>query len=462
MVRLFLFCLLIWGTALGCRQKPDPQPTPQPPTDTTRPDTTRPTGPGFAIATADLAIYEVNLQAQGAAGRFAAFTPQLDSIRALGCNTVWLMPIHPIGQLRSAGGLGSPYAIRDYTATNAEFGSLAEFKALVQAAHTRKLRVILDWVANHTAWDHPWITAHPDWYVRQNGQIIIPPGTNWNDVAELDYTNPAMRLAMIEAMRFWVREAGVDGFRCDAADFVPADFWRQALDSLIREPAPMPLILLAEGSQVAQWNAGFGMTFGWSFYDRLKQVLATTVPTALTTTHLAERNGATEGKYRLRYTTNHDKTAWEETPIEAFGGLDRSMAAFATLLAYGEVPMVYNGQEVGWPQRTPIFTRSTINFNANPAIKAAYRRLLQFRAQTPALRTGSLTTLSTPFMVAILRQTAAQEALVVVNVRSTPQTFERPASLAPTGWTNLQGQPDSLPARLTLPPFGYTCLRRVR
>ena len=143
------------------------------------------------------------------------------------------MPVQPVGQIRSAGGLGSPYALCDYEAVNPEFGDEKDLQELVRAAHDLKMRVILDWVPDHTAWDHPWIKNHPDWYLKgPDGKISIPPGTNWNDVAALDYSNMALRSEMARQMRFWIDRYKVDGFRCDAADRLPIDFWKATIDTL--------------------------------------------------------------------------------------------------------------------------------------------------------------------------------------------------------------------------------------
>ncbi|RYG48347.1 alpha-amylase, partial [bacterium] len=206
-------------------------------------------------------VYEVNLRALGPKGGFRELTRRLDGLAKLGTNVVWLMPIYPVGRVRSAGGLGSPYAVADYDRVNPEFGTAEEFRSLVKRAHALKMRVILDWVANHTSWDHPWL-KDKDWYSQDGkGDIIIPPGTNWQDAAELNFESVPMRKAMIASMLGWVRRYDIDGFRCDAADFVPADFWRQAIASL-REGSKKPLLFLAEGSKREEFEAGFDLMYG--------------------------------------------------------------------------------------------------------------------------------------------------------------------------------------------------------
>ena len=170
-------------------------------------------------------IYEVNLRAQSSEGNLQGVIAKLDHIKSLGTNIIWLMPIYEQGQINS---VGSPYCVKNYEKISPEYGSLADLRALTDQAHALGMAVILDWVANHTAWDHPWITSHPEWYTQNSsGQIIIPPGTNWNDVADLNFEQAAMRKEQIAAMKYWVLEANVDGFRCDYADGVPFDFWSE-------------------------------------------------------------------------------------------------------------------------------------------------------------------------------------------------------------------------------------------
>ncbi|MBK7865827.1 MAG: hypothetical protein IPJ75_01870 [Ignavibacteriales bacterium] len=182
--------------------------------------------------TKGIIMYEINLRAFSSQGNFAGIEVRLDSIRALGVNVIWLMPIHPVGKLKSVGQLGSTYSVQDYNAVNSEFGNLEDLRRLVEKAHQKGMAVILDWVANHTAWDNPWI-ANKSWFTQDgSGNIIIPAGTNWQDVADLNYSSQEMRATMIKAMKYWVLAANIDGFRCDAADMVPQDFWKQALDSL--------------------------------------------------------------------------------------------------------------------------------------------------------------------------------------------------------------------------------------
>jgi len=214
---------------------------------------------------ADAIIYQVNLRAFSQEGTLKGVQDRLTAIQELGANVVYLMPIYPVGVLKAATGLGSPYSVKDFKAVNTDFGTLEDLRVLVDEAHKKNMAVILDWVPNHTAWDNAWITDHPDWYEKdKNGNITIPPGTNYNDVAQLDFNNSEMRNAMIDAMSYWIYTANIDGFRCDYADFVPQSFWVEAISTL-RKIKNQNILMFAEGSKVKHFASGFDYTFGLVF-----------------------------------------------------------------------------------------------------------------------------------------------------------------------------------------------------
>ncbi len=415
------------------------------------------------IAVDSAVVYEAYVRDCSAAGTFAGLQARLDSIKSLGCNVLWLMPVHPIGQLKRVGALGSPYSVRDYQAVNAEHGTMVAFDQLVAAAHDRKMVVILDWVANHTAWDNPWITQHPEWYTKDSGgQIMSPAGTGWLDVADLDFSKTEMRREMIRAMRFWVQQHRVDGFRCDAADMVPDDFWKEAIDSLQRVRSD--LFWLAEGNKVSHYTSGFQLTFGWGFYDALKQVFnQNATATTLTTTHNRELQGAPAGRYRLRFTTNHDYTFTEGPAPEVFRSPEAAKAAYVATLAYGATPMMYSGQEAGYPARLSLFEKRTIQWGYSPATTTFYRGVLGLYHTLPALRTGSVAPASVaPGVVAVLRTGSATQArvAVLVNTRNQPVTIALPATWPVTTWTNaLTGQPAPATPTITLAAYEYAIWR---
>lgn len=450
---LLPFLILLGGGLASCRKdepvKTDPEPQPQQ------------YGTPFARVPdiADVQMYEVNPRVFSPQKNLDGITERLDSLKKLGINVVWLMPIYPTGRERS---VGSPYAIRDYRAIHPDYGNLMDLRELVDKAHALDMAVILDWVANHTSWDHPW-TADKTWYVTDgSGNIVHPPGTNWQDVAELNYANSRMRIEMIKAMKYWVLEANVDGFRCDYADGVTAAFWKQAIDTLRNIPR-RDLILFAEAEDKNLLNAGFDLIFGWPFYGRLKDVFGGLPATQIHNVHLSEYSSLPAGKHVVRWITNHDQHAWEATPQSIFGGVNAATAAFVIAAYMGGVPLMYNGQEVAVPNQLPFFEGNNvaINWNLNPAVKAEYERILNFRKNSTALRRGALTNYSSNNVVAFVRKNGDDEVLVLVNVRNTGQTFSLPAALAHSNWQDAYtGSASSLGATVSLGPHQYLVLKK--
>ena len=374
-------------------------------------------------------IYEVNVRQYTAEGTLRAFATHLPRLDSLGATTLWLMPIHPIGRQNRLGSLGSPYAVRDYRAVNPDLGTLADVKALVDSAHARGMHVLLDWVPNHTAWDNGLTSAHPDWYVRDSsGRFIAPPGTNWSDVIELDYARPELRRYMIDAMRFWVTETGIDGFRFDAAAMVPLDFWRQAsADLLALRP---DLFLLAEDGGTQWASAGLHASFGWSLYGfggGLLPGLARGTKSAYDLQSFVATEAATvpPNSYRLYFTSNHDENSWQGTPTELFGA---AAPAFAVLTAtLGGMPLVYGGQEAGLDRRLAFFDKDRIAWRAHPNTRL-YERLLHLKARNAAMWNGTaggpvqrLASSNDSRVFAFAREKNGARVVVAVNLSSEPQ-----------------------------------------
>lgn len=403
----------------------------------------------------DAVVYEANLRAFGPKGGFNALSRRLDEIQKLGVNVLWLMPIQPVGKVRSAGGLGSPYAVANYDAVNPEFGTSEDFQRLVKDAHRRKMAVIIDWVPNHTAWDNPWIKAHPEWYTRDaQGNITVPAGTNWQDVADLNYDNPDLRRAMVAAMKGWIERYGIDGFRVDTADYVPHEFWKEAVPA-IRSSTSRPLFMLAEGFRPDHYTAGFDLTYGWNFYHRLKEIYAGAKATVLAGADAAERENIPADARRLRFITNHDFAAWEGTPLDFFRTPEGVRTAFTVTALYGGTPLLYNGQEVAWPERIPLFEKSNIDWNRDPDAGKWIKGLLDLRQKHAALRVGKVEDASTENAVVFARSHGAEEFLIVANVRDR----ENGVSLTEArqgkwrdAWTN---KTVSLGGSLTLPAYAH-------
>lgn len=384
--------------------------------------------------TSDIAMYEVNIGAFSAGGGLKGVESRLDEIKKLGINVIWLMPIYPTGDLN---GIGSPYAVKNYMQVNPAFGSLNSLRSFVEKVHERDMAVILDWVGNHTAWDNPWIEENPEWYTMDDdGNIISPPGFNWTDVADLNYANAEMRAEMIQSMKYWVLEANVDGYRVDYAEGVPTTFWEEAIDELKAIPN-RDIIMFAEAADKAMFSAGFDLIFGWYFYSRLEEVFNHNVSAAnLITAHTVDYTDVPDGSHILRWITNHDDNAWEDTPQNIFNGQDGALAAFVVTSYMGGVPLIYSGQEVGYPNQLAFFEGNTtkIDWSINPEILTEYQQLMAFRNSSNAVRGGGVETYPSQDIVAFKRISGSEEVVVLVNIRGTAVNFELPASLANTTW----------------------------
>jgi len=411
------------------------------------------------------AIYEVFVRDFSPTGDFRGVIRGLDRIQAVGANVLWLMPIYPVGIANRKGTLGSPYAVRDYLAVNPEFGTVADFKALVQAVHARGMKLILDWVPNHTAWDNVWVQQHPAFYVRnESGGLTVPRDdkgklTDWTDVAQLNYKNPEMRGAMIDAMRYWLVQLGIDGFRMDAAGFVPDDFWQEALPRL-RASVNRPILLLAEWGDVKMHRFGFDLTYAWDSYSHLKAVWDSVPASRFVEQELADLKTVPPGGKRLRFTTNHDETAWDNPPVTRFKSVAGARAAFVAMALLPGRPLVYDGQEVESPQKLPLFERDPIAWdqpNASVAL-AFYKRIEQLIRSDSAFSSGNFSAITTsnPRDVIAYRRGGA---IVLVNARPREVTFTM------TGVT-ADGLRDQLTRRVlhgasvTLPAFGAVVLER--
>jgi len=438
----------------ACRDNPS-LPLPQ---DPTPPYPAYGTPFGGVPDTRDMVMYEVNLRAYSSAGNIQGVINRLDSIKLLGVNVLWLMPLHPVGVLK---GINSPYCVRDYKAVGAEYGTLEDLRSLTDAAHARGMAVLMDWVANHTAWDHPWM-ANDGWYTQNNqGQVVHPPGTNWLDVADLNYSNQAMRDAMLDAMLYWIYQANIDGFRCDYADGVPFDFWETAWARLRSIPGRR-LILFAEGSRSDHFQADFDLNFGWSTYNALKQVWQGQSPSVYLNARLNQSQSTPPTKAWLQFTTNHDESAWDATPMVLFGGQKGALAASAVSLMGGGPQLLYGSQEVGIEQNLPFFSRQPIPWNQNQPMQTAYRRLMAWYQAHPSVRYGSTLSYPHPDLVCIQKQVGSDTTLALINVRNRAVTFNVPPALRTGPWTcALAGPlnspapsgPELLPANITLQPY---------
>jgi glycosidase len=409
-------------------------------------------------ATAQIVMYEVNLWAFSQQANLAGVKARLDELKALGVNVIWLMPIYEIGEVN---GIGSPYAIKNYKKINPSFGTLEDIRSLVKEAHERDIAVVLDWVANHTAWDNAW-TQNSAWYTKDgSGNIVSPPGMNWNDVADLNFSSSAMRKEMIKAMKYWVLEANVDGFRCDYADGVPTDFWKQAIDSL-RDIPDRELIMFAEGTAKDLFGAGFDLIFGWNFYGKLKEVYVNNASVNnVVSANTSDYSGVPPGKHILRWISNHDDNAWDDTPANIFNGQDGALAAFVVTAYMGGVPLIYNGQEVGFNSRLQFFQNSStkINWDLNPHVLEQYQKLIEVRRSSLAVMEGALETFHTSDIMAFKKKSGDEEVVVLVNLRNEIKDLTLPTSIANSDWTNaLTDEKIALTGNISLHGYEYLVL----
>jgi len=417
-------------------------------------------------------IYEVNVRQYTPEGTFAAFQQHLPRLKAMGVDILWLMPVQPIGRKNRKGSLGSYYSIADYTATNPEHGTEADFKRLVDAAHAQGMRVILDWVPNHTAHDHEWIAAHPDWYVhRADGTISNARDnegreTDWTDVAELDYDNPAMRREMIGEMRWWVERMGIDGFRCDVAGGVPMDFWMQARTAL-RAVRP-DLFLLAE-AESPQMHAVFDATYGWELHHLLNEIAQGKKGTPELDRYFARQDSAYgRGPYRMYFTSNHDENSWNGTEFERMGANHLASFVLAATVE-NSFPLVYTGQEASLNKRLRFFERDTIDWNG-PSLASFYTAMLNLKHTQPALANGPwgapqtrLQTSGGDRVYAYTRTLGGNSVLVALNFGDAPvhAAYQGLATAgAFTDWFSKQPVTLGAAGSIDVPAHGYRVLVR--
>ncbi|MES1199049.1 MAG: alpha-amylase family glycosyl hydrolase [Pseudomonadota bacterium] len=330
-------------------------------------------------------LYQLNTRQFTPEGTFNAARAQLPRLKALGVDIIWLMPIHEIGVQNRKGTLGSPYSVRDYYSVNHEFGTLADLRAFIDEAHRLGMHVILDWVANHTAWDNVLVTQHPDWYDRDwRGRYHPTPWWDWSDIIDLDYSKPGLRRYMTEAMLYWVRDVGVDGFRADVAGYVPLDFWENARREL---DAVKPVFMLAEWDQRDVHARAFDATYSWPWNNAMHDLTSGHADVGTLFGYYSGNESAWPADaYRMTYTSNHDQNAWEGTEYERFGaGVDAAIV----LSFVGEgLPLVYNGQEAGNRHRLAFFERDPIQWHDEPH-GALFHQLIALKHATPALWNGA-------------------------------------------------------------------------
>jgi len=394
-------------------------------------------------------IYEANIRQYSPEGTFNAFTKDLPKLKELGVDIIWVMPVYPISKTKRKGEggifvedikdpavrektLGSYYAITDYTKVNPEFGTLEDFRNMVKTAHDNGIYVILDWVANHTGWDHAWVKEHPEYYTRnEKGEVIDPinPETGeswgWGDVADLSYDSQEMRKEMIEDMKYWVEQENIDGFRCDVASEVPVDFWEDATEALRKVK---PVFMLAEAEKPELLKNAFDMQYGWEFLHIMNEVAAGKKNVKAIDTYMATRKDVLENDDMYMYfTSNHDENSWSGTVYERYGDGAETFAALTYMLP--GMPLIYSGQEYDLNKRLAFFTKDSIARNKGK-FYPFYTKMNALKASNKALNGGkdaaSYTRIATSHddkILAFKRAKADDEALFIANLSPKPVTF---------------------------------------
>jgi 1,4-alpha-glucan branching enzyme len=368
-------------------------------------------------------IYEVNVRQYTEEGTFDAFAKHLPRLRELGVDILWFMPIQPIGDKDRKGTLGSYYSIKDYTAVNPEFGTIDDFKRLVNTAHGMGFKVILDWVANHTSRDNIWIASHANWYNYDDSGNIIAP-YDWSDVADLNYDMYYMRQAMSEAMLFWVQECDIDGFRCDVAGEVPVDFWND--NRMLLDAAKDVWMLAEDGSKMYLLNSAFNANYGWEFHHLMNQVAQGKEPAQSLMDNVKKMEAAyPKGSYPMHFITNHDENTWKGTVFDRLGDGHQAFAVL-TFTVPG-IPLMYSGQEAGNKKRLEFFEKDAIEWG-DFELMPFYSTLNQLKAENPALWNGNAGGIfkeikhnNTENVVAFSRSKDNNEVLTIINCSNKKQ-----------------------------------------
>ncbi len=370
-------------------------------------------------------IYEVNIRQYTPEGTFKAFEKHLDRLQKMGVDILWLMPINPIGKEHRKGSLGSYYSVQNYEAVNPHFGTLNDLKALVNEAHKRGMHVILDWVANHTSWDNVWVKEHPEWYKKDKEGHFVSP-FDWTDVIALNYDNRELRKAMINAMIYWIKNADIDGFRCDVAGMVPVDFWNEARTALDKVK---PVFMLAEDEDnVALVKYAFDMNYAWKMLHLMNDIAQGKKKASDIWDYLQwNDNTFPSYVYRMYFTSNHDENSWNGTAFERLGNAFKVFTVFDYTIP--GMPLIYGGQEAGNNKRLRFFEKDTIDWQNLPYADF-YTKLNHLKRKNPVLENGAdggkLIPLSKGInenVFAFYREKKGNQLVAILNLSNQPREF---------------------------------------
>ena len=414
-------------------------------------------------------IYELNIRQFSQEGTFKAIEKQLPRLKKMGINIIWLMPVQPIGVVNRKGSLGSYYSVKDYLKVNPEFGTDEDFRSLVKAIHSQGMYVILDWVANHSSWDNPLATQHPEWYTKsREGRFQPTPWRDYDDIIDFDYSQPGLRKYMTEALKFWVKEYDIDGYRCDVASFVPIDFWENARKEL---DAIKPVFMLAEAEDKELHRRAFDATYNWTLWNILHQIAINNKSVkTLGEAYIAEHVSIfpKEG-IRMNFIDNHDKNSWEGNQYSNFGPALKAATVFTTMM--DGMPMVYNGQEAG-------LNRSLLFFEKDPIVwkkhenEALYTTLFALKHKNQALwngnRGGEMVRIMNDKMdqiISFVREKNGDKVITFINLSMEKVQVNFDTSYDSGNYTNLfTGKPQRISEKMTITmePWEYLVLHQSK
>jgi len=365
----------------------------------------------------DAILYEVNVRQFSKEGTFAAVEKDIPRLKQMGVDIIWLMPIHPIGKEKRKGTEGSYYSVKDYMKIHEDYGDMEDLQSLVKTVHTNDMHIIIDWVANHSAWDNWMVSKHPEWYTLKDGKMI-PPVDDWSDVADLNFENAKFRAYMIEAMQYWVKVADIDGFRCDVAEMVPFDFWKTAIAKL---NAMKPLFMLAEAENPELHEVGFHATYSWELHHLLNQVAQGKKGASDLKEYTQKSNERFQpNDYRLNFTSNHDENSWNGSVFERMGDAHKCLSALTYALP--GMPLIYSGQEAPMKKRLEFFEKDPINWN-NYEYAKFYQKLNDMKHRNSALWNGKqggdiqfIDTSKPTEVLAFVRRNKLNQKLFVFNL----------------------------------------------
>ena len=371
-------------------------------------------------------IYEVNLRQYSSSGSVKEFEKHLPRLKEMGVEILWFMPVTPIGmegRKMTEKDLGSYYAVKDYKAFNPEFGTMDDWKAFVKHAQSMGFKVITDWVANHSAVDNHWVRMHPGFYVKDSAGRMISP-YDWTDVLKLNYGNQELRDSMTDAMRFWLTETGIDGFRCDVAEDVPVDFWKTCIADLRKIKN---VFMLAEGNKPDLHAAGFDATYEWDMMRMMAGLYkGEKSMSQFDSTIKADISNFPPSAYRMYFTTNHDENSWNGTEFEKYGDAYKTFAVFSQTM-YRSIPLIYSGQENMNKKRLKFFVKDTISWQGNFDMAPFYKTLLSLRKKNPALAADAsfkrLVSSGDGTIYAYQREKEGHKVVVILNLSKQAQKF---------------------------------------